>query len=181
MKLIRSIVRTLLIVAVILGAIYSAYRLFPLKYLYEIRQSANEMGVDPFLVTALIKAESNFNVDAISRADAKGVMQLTDETAQFCAEKIGLELNEGDIYSPAINIRLGTFYLKRMLTLFDGDEALAVAAYNAGEGRVREWLKDPTLSTDGESLDYIPYEETRRHVEKIATYKKIYKLLYPNI
>lgn len=181
MKLIRSIVSTLLIVAVILGAIYSAYRLFPLKYLYEIRQSADEIGIDRFLVTALIKAESNFNVDAISRADAKGVMQLTDETAQFCAEKLGMELKDGDIYSPAINIRLGTFYLGRMLTLFNGDEGLAVAAYNAGEGRVREWLKDPALSTDGESLDVIPYEETRRHVEKIAMYKKIYKLLYPNI
>ena len=108
-------------------------------------------------------------------------MQLTDETAQFCAEKMGIELNEGDIYSPAINIRLGTFYLSRMLNLFDGDERLAVAAYNAGEGRVQEWLKNPTLSTDGESLDFIPYEETRRHVEKIETYKKIYKLLYPNL
>ncbi|MBQ3110135.1 MAG: lytic transglycosylase domain-containing protein [Clostridia bacterium] len=181
MKLIRSIVSTFIVAIVIIGSIFCAYRLFSLKYVHEIRQSADEMGVDRFLVAALIKAESNFNVDAISRADAKGVMQLTDETAQFCAEKMGIELNEGDIYSPAINIRLGTFYLSRMLNLFDGDERLAVAAYNAGEGRVQEWLKNPTLSTDGESLDFIPYEETRRHVEKIETYKKIYKLLYPNL
>lgn len=181
MKLIRSIVSTFIVAVVIIGAIFCAYRLFSLKYVHEIRQSADEMGVDRFLVAALIKAESNFKVDAVSRADAKGVMQLTDETARFCAEKLGVELKDGDIYSPAVNIRLGTFYLSRMLNLFDGDEGLAVAAYNAGEGRVQEWLKNPTLSTDGESLDFIPYEETRRHVEKIKTYKKIYKLLYPNL
>ncbi len=181
MKLIKSILATLLTVAVLVGAVMASYRLFPLKYLGEIRQFSEEMGVDKYLVVSLIKAESNFNPDAVSSAKAKGVMQLTDETAQFCAEKLGITLNEGDIYKSEINIRLGVYYLKRMLELFGGDEDLAVAAYNAGEGRVREWLKDPTLSTDGESLQIIPYEETRKHVKKIATYKKVYKLLYPNI
>ncbi len=181
MKLIRSIVSTVLIVAVLMGAIVGAYTLFPLKYLYEIRTFSEEMGLDRYLVAALIKAESNYNVNAVSRADAKGVMQLTDETAQFCAQKLNIELKEGDIYSPGVNIRLGTFYLKRMLELFNGNEALATAAYNAGEGRVREWLNNPEYSTDGEMLDVIPYEETKKHVQKIETYKKIYKLLYPNL
>ena len=181
MKLIRSIVSALVITALLLGVIWGAYTLFPLKYLDEIRLFSAQMDLDPYLVTALIKAESNFGEGAVSRADAKGVMQLTDDTAQFCAQKLNIELKEGDIYSPHINIRLGTFYLKRMLTLFDGDESLAVAAYNAGEGRVREWLKNPEYSTDGESLENIPYEETKRHVEKIKMYKKVYKLLYPNI
>ncbi len=181
MRLIRSIVSTVIIVIVLLSAIVGAYKLFPLKYLYEIRMFSDEMGLDRYLVAALIKAESNFKVNAVSRADAKGVMQLTDETARFCAEKLNLELKEGDIYSPSVNIQLGTFYLKRMLELFDDNEALATAAYNAGAGRVREWLKNPEYSTDGESLNVIPYEETKKYVKKIATYKKVYKLLYPNL
>ncbi len=181
MKLIRGIARTLAALLVFLAAIYGVYRLFPLRYVHEIRTVSDEMGVDRYLVTALIKAESNFDVNALSRADAKGVMQLTDETAAFCARKLGMELNEGDIYSPGINIRLGVYYLKRMLDRFGGDEGLAVAAYNAGEGRVQKWLKNPEYSTDGESLQTIPYEETKNHVKKIEAYKKIYKLLYPNL
>ncbi len=181
MKLIRSIVSLVIIVIIIIGAIYGAYRLFPLRYLYDIRTVSDEMGVDRYLVAALIKAESNFESDAVSSANAKGVMQLTDETAAFCASKMGFELKVGDIYSPSINIRLGVYYLKRMLDLFDGNEELAVAAYNAGEGRVKEWLNDPTLTTDGETLDIIPYKETEKHVEKINIYKKVYKLLYPNL
>lgn len=181
MKIIRSIVSTLIIVVILLAAIAGAYKLFPLKYLHEIRTYADEMGVDRYLVAALIKAESNFDVNAVSRADAKGVMQLTDSTALFCAEKLGVEFESGDIYSPAVNIRLGVFYLKRMLELFNDDESLAVAAYNAGEGRVRQWLDDPSLTTDGEKLHSIPYKETERHVQKIKMYKKIYKLLYPNM
>lgn len=181
MKLIKSLVSTLLVVIIILGATYGAYRLFPLKYLHEIRSFSDEMGVDRYLVAALIKAESNFNANVVSSAGAKGVMQLTDETARFCAGKLQLEFNESDVYSPAVNIRLGVYYLKRTLELFNGNEDLAIAAYNAGEGRVREWLNDPTLSPDGERLHTIPYEETRKHVEKIATYKKIYKVLYPNL
>ena len=181
MKLIKSIVSTVVLVVVLLGSIYGAYRLFPLRYLHEIRLASDEMDVDRYLVAALIKAESNFEIDAISRAEAKGVMQLTDDTAQFCAKKLGIDLKEGDIYSPAVNIRLGVFYLKRMLEMFNGDEALAVAAYNAGEGRVHEWLNNPEYSTDGENLKIIPYAETERHVKKIETYKKIYKVLYPNL
>ncbi|MBR5535673.1 MAG: lytic transglycosylase domain-containing protein [Clostridia bacterium] len=181
MKLIKGIVGLFITFAILCGAVWGIYRLFPLKYLTEIRTVCGELNVDPYLVAALIKAESNFNMDAISRADAKGVMQLTDETAEFCAEKLNMELAEGDIYSPKVNIRLGSYYLKRMLDLFEGDEALAIAAYNAGAGRVKKWLKNPEYSPDGESLQVIPYEETKNHVKKIEAYKKIYKILYPNI
>ncbi|MBQ8003382.1 MAG: lytic transglycosylase domain-containing protein [Clostridia bacterium] len=181
MKLIKSLLGTALTVALLLGAIWGAYRLFPLKFIDEIRLYSDEMGVDRHLTASLIKAESNFNENAVSGADAKGVMQLTDETAAFCASKLGITINDGDIYNPDINIRLGVYYLKRMLDIFGGDESLAVAAYNAGEGRVAQWLADPSVSTDGATLESIPYKETERHVKKINVYKKIYKLLYPNL
>lgn len=181
MKLIKSIFALMVTVCLLIGAVWGIYALYPLKHVEYIRTYADENGVDRYLVAALIKAESNFNEFALSDAYARGAMQLTDETAAFCARKVGIRLKENDIYDPGINIRLGVYYLNRMLELFGGDESLAVAAYNAGEGRVREWLQDPTLSTDGETLDTIPYEETRRHVEKISSYKKIYRVLYPNL
>ncbi len=181
MKLIKNTVSTLLCTCILIACVFCVYRLFPLKHVGLIRTCADEAGVDKYLVAALIKAESNFNSNAISVAGAKGIMQLTDETAQFCAEKEGIELSEGDIFNPAVNIKLGVYYLKRTLDLFNQDEVVAIAAYNAGEGRVREWLNDPTLSPDGKSLGFIPYEETKHHIEKINNYKKIYKLLYPNL
>ncbi len=178
-KRILSLVLVLTVFAVI--GIGVLYHLFPLKYVDTIRSCSEEMGVDPFLVAALIKAESNYDSLALSKAQAKGVMQLTDETALFCAEKLKMEIEDGDIYKPEVNIKLGVYYLKRMQTLFNGDDSLAVAAYNAGEGRVREWLSEPAYSSDGVTLDVIPYSETEKHVEKINNYKKIYKLLYPNL
>jgi len=108
-------------------------------------------------------------------------MQLTDTTAEYCAGNLGITLSEGDIYKPEINIKLGVYFLKRLLDLYDGDEDLAIAAYNAGEGRVNEWLANPEYSTDGETLDSIPYRETERHVEKIRFYKWVYRILYPNL
>lgn len=181
MKLIKSMLSVLLIVAILLGVLWGIYTLYPLKYIDEIRESADEMGVDRYLVAALIKAESNYNPAAVSSAGAMGVMQLTEETALFCSEKLGVTLSEGDIFTPEVNIRLGTYYLKRTMELFNNDESLAVAAYNAGEGRVRGWLNDERYSSDGETLHTIPYEETKNHVEKIENYKKIYKMLYPNL
>ena len=181
MKILKKTIAMLLVVAVLFAAIGVIYSLYPLKYIANIRACSEEMGVDPHLIATLVKAESNFNRDAKSSAGAKGVMQLTDETAQFCAEKLGVELKDNDIYDPDINIRLGVFYLKRTLELFDGDVTLAIAAYNAGEGRVREWLNDERYSADGKTLHTIPYEETKNHIEKIQTYQKVYKILYPNL
>ena len=157
------------------------YRLFPIRYTALLREEAAKNDVDKYLVAALIKAESNFTADAISSADARGLMQLTDDTARYCADQLGIDLSDSDIYDPEINIKLGVYYLKLMLERFDGNEDLAAAAYNAGEGNVANWLSDPSYSTDGVNLDAIPYSETENHVKKIAFYKQIYKLLYPNL
>lgn len=181
MKFIKNFLSALIVFCVIIGIIAGIYGMYPLKYVGFIRAASEEAGVDRYLTAALIKAESNFNPQALSNADAKGLMQLTDETAQFCAEKMGIELSEGDIYNPEINIKIGVYYLKRLLDMFDSDLTLAVAAYNAGEGRVKEWLANAEYSADGVTLDTIPYGETKRHVEKIGQYQKIYKILYPEL
>lgn len=181
MKIFGKLMGVILTVALLCGAVALLYVIYPLRYTHSIRQCSEEMGLDPYLVTALIKAESNFECDAKSSKDAKGLMQLTDETAAFCAQKLGIELKEGDVYDPKINIRLGSCYLKRTMDIFNQDDKMAIAAYNAGEGRVKEWLADKRYSADGETLDTIPYEETKKHVKKIEMYRKIYKILYPNL
>lgn len=181
MKLIRRLMALLLLFVLIAAVVIGIYTMYPLNYVTAIRETSEEFGVEKYLVAALIRAESNYDKDAVSSAGAKGVMQLTDETASFCAKKLGMEIDEDDIYNPEINIKLGVFYLKRMLEMFEGDETKAIAAYNAGEGRVHRWLENPEYSSDGVELEVIPYEETKRHVEKIERYKKIYKILYPNL
>lgn len=180
MKLRKIFFALVLLVVLVLGVIWGLYTMYPLKHEEHIRTFADEMGVDRYLVAALIRAESNFDETALSNADAKGLMQLTDETAQFCAEKLGITLREGDVYNPEINIQLGVYYLRRMLDMFNGDEQIAVAAYNAGEGRVKGWISNPDYS-DGVHLNVIPYEETRKHVEKVEKYRKVYELLYPKL
>ncbi len=181
MKIFGKTIAMIVLVTLLCTAVAMLYVIYPLRYTHSIRLCSEQMDIDPYLVTALIKAESNFDCDATSSKNAKGVMQLTDETAEFCARKMGIELNDSDVYDPTINITLGCCYLRRTLDIFNQDETLAIAAYNAGEGRVKEWLADKRYSADGEKLDNIPYEETKNHVKKIELYRKIYKILYPNL
>lgn len=181
MKFVKKLMAIVLVMLLIAGVVMGIYTIYPLKHAEHIRQVADSTGVDRYLVAAMIKAESNYNENALSKANAKGLMQLTDETAAFCAEKMGMELKDGDVFDPETNIRLGVYYYKRVLEIFNYNEELAIAAYNAGEGRVREWLSNESYSSDGESLDVIPYKETENHIKKIKKYQKIYKFLYPNL
>ena len=181
MKFIKKLMAFVLVIMVIFGVVMGVYTLYPLKYTEYIRTVSEETGIDKYLIASIIRAESNYDEKALSNAGAKGLMQLTDETAAFCAEKMGIELNDGDVFNPEINIRLGVYYYKRVLELFDYDETLAIAAYNAGEGRVRAWLSNESYSSDGKTLDVIPSKETENHIKKIENYQKIYKFLYPNL
>ena len=154
------------------------YSLFPCKYTTYINRYSNEYHLDRYLVMGIIKTESNFDPKAVSGSGAKGLMQLTDATAAECSEKIGLEgFSPDDIYDPETNIRMGCFYLSYLIERFDGEVDTALAAYNAGEGKVREWLADPRYSDDGKTLKSIPFPETAQYNKKIRTYQNIYKNL----
>lgn len=155
------------------GVRWATERLFPLPYGDAVMAAAEENGVPPALLYALMKAESNFDPAAESAKGAKGLMQLMDGTAAWCAEKSGLA--HTDILDPAENIALGAYYLGYLLRLYDGDETCAVAAYNAGHGRVDGWLANPEYAPDGKTLSEIPFSETDRYVQKVRLYKKIYE------
>lgn len=148
-------------------------RLFPTPYEEMIYTAAEENHLSPALLYALIKAESNFDTEAISVKGAKGLMQLMDETAQWCGKKAGL--SAGNLLEPEENIFLGAYYIGYLLSLYQGEETCALAAYNAGQGRVNSWLRDSRYSADGKTLHTIPFPETEKYVKKIRLYKKIYE------
>lgn len=139
-----------------------------------VELQAEENDIEYSLVLAVIKTESNFVVDAHS-GKASGLMQLTDETAEWIANKMDIDTDEINLMEPADNIRLGCFYLKYLIDYYNGNEDVALAAYNGGMGNVNKWLDDEKYSSDGETLDYIPFKETREYVEKVRKEQKVYE------
>ena len=159
------------------SAIFISRLIFPDEYGITIDKYCDKYDVDTHLALALIKAESNFTPDAQSHANAKGLMQLTDETFNYC--KNNIPSLEKDIFNPDINIHAGVWYLSYLTDKFDGNVENALAAYNAGASNVKKWLADKEFSSDGKILSTTPYKETSRYIKKIHYYEKIYSLLYP--
>ena len=135
-----------------------------------------ETGIEPFLAYSVMKAESDFREDIVSRAGAVGLMQIKPSTAEYICRREGIEFEPERLTEGEYNVRLGCLYLKYLLGKFE--EGAAIAAYNAGEGVVSEWLKNPDLSSDGCVLDRIPYPETEQYVKKIEKFRKIYDFYY---
>ena len=176
--LLRIFIALLIIILVATLCAGIVYRLFPSKHSDIINKYCEEFDVSPYLVMALIKAESNFDKNAVSHAGAKGLMQLTDETFEYCTNVLGTDFSSEEIFNPDANISAGVWYLSHLIEKYDGNIINAVAAYNAGAANVDKWLSDNSLSPDGKTLSDIPYGETKRHCEKIKAYSKLYKFLY---
>lgn len=177
MKKVLKIICWVLLVAALTGftAPYILKTVYPLKYEESIRTSSEKYGLDPYFVMGVISAESKFSDYAVSSKDAKGLMQLKDETARWCADKYGIE---GSLYESEVNIEIGCAYLRYLLDLFGGNQENALAAYNAGQGNVKKWLDNVKYSNDGEKLDIIPYIETREYVSRVVQRADIYRKIY---
>ena len=147
---------------------------YPVAYSEYITKYSKQNHLDTCLVMAVIKVESNYVPEAQSDY-AYGLMQLTEETADWNAAKMGLK--DYDWHEPETNIKIGCYYLRQLINKY-GNTNTALAAYNAGGGHVDEWLKDKSCSSDGKTLDYIPFSETRNYVRKVndnwTSYKKLY-------
>ena len=131
-----------------------------------IRNYAAQYGVPEAFVLAVAETESHFKADAVSRAGARGLMQITPETFEWLQTKTGEALPYDALFDPEVNIRYGTFFLSILLERF-GDTETAAAAYNAGMNAVARWLENPEYSDDGIRLKVIPIDETRYYVVKI--------------
>jgi soluble lytic murein transglycosylase len=144
----------------------------PLHHEDVIRQQANEKGVDAALIAAVIYSESKFS-DAESSAGARGLMQITPEAAATIARNSNATTFElKDLGDPEINIRYGTFLLRELLDRYDGDEAAALAAYNAGPGNADKWGGADLSVAD------IPFPETRAYVEEVLEKRDEYRRKY---
>ncbi len=172
----------LVLILVLAAAAFTAdkviHALYPLEYSEYVETYAAEYGVDPYLVYAVIKCESGYDTQAVSSADAKGLMQLTDDTFRWVMTKTGeTDLEVDDLFDPQINIRYGVKLLSLHLQEFGGQDT-AMAAYHAGRTTVTNWLKNPAYSANGDTLDVIPYQETASYVERVERTKEVYKHLY---
>jgi soluble lytic murein transglycosylase len=138
--------------------------------------SAKEIGLDPAYVYGLIRQESRFIMDARSHVGASGLMQLMPGTARWTAKKIGLPYAQEQITDRNVNLRLGTTYLKLMLDDFEGSQAMAAAAYNAGPGRPRRWREGASIEP-AIWAENIPFAETRDYVKKVLSNATVYSAM----
>ncbi len=180
----RSPLRTLLIVVVLLalsvplvkeGVRFGEHVMYPTTYQESVTVYAQQYAIPESLVFAVIHTESHFNPEAVSTADAKGLMQLTDNTCDWARTLLGE--TEGDVFDPETNIRYGTKILSVLRGEFSEVETV-LAAYNAGIGNVRKWLENPQYSDDGKTLHTIPFKETREYVVRVLKAQKRYQTLY---
>ena len=144
---------------------------YPLRYEETIRDVSAEHDLEPTFVAAVVYTESRFRPDARSHQRAYGLMQLLPETARFIQERSSIE---GDYRDPAVNLRMGAWYLNYLDGRYMGDERLVLAAYNSGEGRVDGWIRDEGFDV-GED---IPFKETRQFVGNVLEAQRTYEELY---
>jgi len=149
---------------------------YPMPYREQITERARELGLDPHYVQGLIRQETRFMATLRSHAGASGLMQVMPATARWTARRIGLQYTPDMIHDPAVNLRLGTGYLKMVLDAFEGSQALAAAAYNAGPARPRRWREGSWLDAAAWA-ETIPFGETRDYVKKVLTNAAIYEAL----
>jgi len=178
---IAAIVLTVLFVGVIVSMLQTAARnqKLPLTDASIIREQAAAKGLDPALIAAVIYAETKFDPRP-SPAGAEGLMQILPSTAYYLAHLSGgISFTASDLASPSVNLAYGSYYLRYLLNHYDGNEMLAVAAYNAGLTNVDEWVAH--AHADGTQLraEAIPFPETREYVHRVLEAQAAYRETYP--
>jgi len=155
--------------------------LFPKPYWSDLTRYAKANGLDPYLVASLIRQESEFNPQAVSYANAWGLMQLLPPVGKKLAKEVRLRhFNQEQLTDPTINIQLGTRYFKHMVDSFGGQVEYALAAYNAGSDRVKTWQGQGPYRDIHEFVESIPFSQTREYVQAIMRNATVYRLLYSN-
>jgi soluble lytic murein transglycosylase len=150
----------------------------PLRHEDIIRQQARDKNLDPALIAAVIYQESKFR-HRTSEAGAVGLMQLLPETAHYIAEKSGgTRFTTEDLATPQINISYGSWYLRHLLDHYEGNKVLAIAAYNAGQTNVNEWVAEAGGEQSFDAGEDIPFPETRGYVAGVLEHEVEYREHY---
>ncbi len=148
---------------------------YPVKYSSIVDKYSQRYNVESALVYSVMKTESGFSESAKSSKNAIGLMQITSDTAYWIADRMNVD--DFILSDPETNIMFSCWYMRYLTDKF-GETKTALAAYNAGEGNVQRWLDTPSYSSDGVSLDKIPYGETDRYVKAVMKTYNIYNKLY---
>lgn len=148
-----------------------------IKYTDIINKYAEEYNADPVMIASIIKVESDFNTDAVSNMNAKGLMQILPDTGEWISERLEEDYHDDWLHDPDYNIKLGTFYYEYLYEHF-GTVELALSAYNGGMGNVEGWLSDPNHAFKGDNIEEIPFTETRNYVKKVLDNYDNYQMFY---
>lgn len=181
----RRMIRRFLIMVLLFASIYFIYHsslvqrfFYPIPHSEYVLQYSTMNGLDPYLVAAVIRVESGFLIEAESGPGARGLMQLMPETAKWAAGKMQIEYSPEMLFEPEYNIRMGSWYLRELITKFDGNLVAALAAYNGGQGNVSAWMKEGIWDGEYNSLDQVPFSETRDYVRRVLNNYQRYTNIY---
>jgi soluble lytic murein transglycosylase len=177
---IAAVAVTALFVAVVVSMVHQAVRnlALPLSDASIIREQAAEKRLDPALIAAVIYAETKFDPRP-SPAGAQGLMQILPATAYYLAQLSGgSSFTASDLANPSVNVAYGSYYLRYLLNHYDGDEMLAVAAYNGGLTNVDRWVAHASAAGRQLTVQEIPFRETREYVQRVLGAQRAYRATY---
>jgi soluble lytic murein transglycosylase len=154
-------------------------KLYPIYYQQEIKQSAENHNIDPFLIAALIRVETNYQYHLESKKGAIGIMQLMPDTAMWIVESANFGPHSiDDLVNVDVNINLGAWYISWLTKHYNGNLLYAIAAYNAGQGNVNKWKQNEVWDGTEAGINQIPFGETRHYVQRVLYYYGKYQKLY---
>jgi len=163
-----------ILLAISINVLYNFF--YPIKYREVIEKYSEKYNVEASLIASVVNVESGYKNNKTSSKGAIGLMQILPSTAEWIANKLGEEYEEDKLFESDCNIRYGSYYLSYLINYF-GDENLAICAYNAGMGKVKQWLNNGDFFVDGKICE-IPYWETKNYFRKIIKNKRYYKNKY---
>lgn len=185
-KMLKRVLVVVLILALAGSVLFALFRdrinkwEYPIQYAEYVTYYADKYDIDPLMLYAFIRTESNFNPRADSDAGARGLMQITEVTFDWIKSKIAPteDLTFEDLYDPETNIRFGSYFVSYCLLRYQDDLATAAAAYHSGWGTVDDLLAQSQYSADGKTLDHYPYPQMRLYVKKITSSYQRYQEIY---
>jgi soluble lytic murein transglycosylase len=152
---------------------------FPIPYREDLERYSKQNGLDPFLLAALIRQESEFNPTVVSRANARGLTQIMPSTGRELSRRLKIApYTTAKLFEPGMNLRLGAFYLKSIADGLGGRWEAALAAYNAGLSRARSWSSWGEFREPAEFIETVPFTETREYIQTVLRNADMYRRLY---
>ncbi|MDW7675504.1 MAG: lytic transglycosylase domain-containing protein [Bacillota bacterium] len=152
---------------------------YPFEYREIVLQASEEFEIDPFLILAVMRAESKFNPEAVSSKGARGLMQIMPDTGRWIAQQQGIDdFDTIQLFEAETNIRFGAWYLRFLSNEFNQRLTVVLASYNAGPGKVKDWLSDDLWNGTITNVEDIPFPETRNYVQRVSKNLQLYTELY---